>query len=56
MCNFVHHFGMTGRLLLEGKLSENDIRAVEQHFCKVNGCKVKELVVREERRSGGLKT
>jgi len=43
MCNFIHHYGMTRRLVIEGWMTDSEMRAVRKHFCTVNKCKVKDL-------------
>jgi hypothetical protein len=42
MCNFIRYYGMTQRLVIEGRMTDSEMRAVRKHFCTVNKCKVKD--------------
>jgi hypothetical protein len=42
MCHFVHHFGMTMRLIPEGRMTVEGVEDVRQHFIRVNECKARD--------------
>jgi hypothetical protein len=39
MCHFVEHLGFVGEMVRMGRFTKDIFRKVEQHFCRVNGCK-----------------